>query len=202
MLQADMRSASFRWLPAEIIKKTAHALLITLSLILTSCGSVPFDYPKTPSSAIPLSGEGLLGQTALQWQQQHGENSGFIALPNGIDALGARLRMMEVAASTIDAQYFLLKMDRVGALFTGKMLRAADRGVRVRLLFDDVFTPTADQALSLLNSHRTHRERGSSIADELAVANGTCVQDHRQPRNRRPGSSCPAENRWSNRTDL
>ncbi len=149
-----MKTASFmRSSHAAAAKNATHALLITLSLILAGCGSIPFDYPKTPSSALPVTGEAPLGQTALQWQQQHGENSGFISLPNGIEALGARLRMMEAAESTIDAQYFILKMDRAGALFTGKMLRAADRGVRVRLLIDDIFTPSADQALSLLNSH-------------------------------------------------
>jgi len=194
MLQADMRSASFRWLPAAIIKKTAHALLITLSLILTSCGSVPFDYPKTPSSAIPLSGEGRLGQTALQWQQQHGENSGFIALPNGIDALGARLRMMEVAESSIDAQYFLLKMDRVGTLFTGKMLRAADRGVRVRLLFDDIFTPSADQALSLLNAHRNIEVRSFNPLSRQSFKTWGFLRDFKRANRRMHNKSFTVDN--------
>lgn len=120
---------------------------------LAGCVSVPFDYPKSPSNArIPDSGTEL-GRLHGKWARAHGGDSGFIGLPNGIEALGARLRMMEAAQSTIDAQYFIVKKDRAGALFTGKMLLAADRGVRVRLLIDDIFTPDADELLTLLDSH-------------------------------------------------
>jgi len=122
-------------------------------LTLASCASVPFDYPKTASTALPPSSDTRLGETDAIWEQTHGALSGVIGLPDGIDALGARLRMMELAESTIDAQYFIVKKDRAGALFTGKMLLAADRGVRVRLLVDDIFSPGVDQAFSLLNSH-------------------------------------------------
>ena len=68
-------------------------------------------------------------------------------------ALGARLRLVERADQGIDAQYFLIKGDLAGSLFTGKLLRAADRGVRVRFLVDDIFTTGLDPELSLLNSH-------------------------------------------------
>ena len=60
---------------------------------------------------------------------------------------------MEAAESSIDAQYFIVKKDRAGALFVGKMLRAADRGVRVRLLVDDIFSPGVDHPFALLDSH-------------------------------------------------
>jgi putative cardiolipin synthase len=127
--------------------------LLLLLLVLAGCASVPFDYPKTASSALEPHADAELSQLSGDWAERHGEESGFIGLPNGIEALGARLRMMEAAESTIDAQYFILKKDRAGALFTGKMLLAADRGVRVRLLIDDIFTPDADEVLTLLHSH-------------------------------------------------
>jgi putative cardiolipin synthase len=139
--------------PMRVRNVCWHSLLLAGVLLLCGCVSVPFDYPKTASTALPPNGSTPLGQTAQQWQQEHGELSGFIGLPNGIDALGARLRMIEAAQSTIDAQYFIVKKDRAGALFVGKMLRAADRGVRVRLLVDDIFSPGVDQGFSLLNSH-------------------------------------------------
>ena len=129
-----------------------HALLLLL-LVLAGCTSVPFDYPKTTSSALVPGAGTELGRLRGDWSTRHGGDSGFIGLPNGIEALGARLKMMEAAESTIDAQYFILKKDRAGALFVGKMLLAADRGVRVRLLIDDIFTPDADEVLTLLDSH-------------------------------------------------
>jgi putative cardiolipin synthase len=60
---------------------------------------------------------------------------------------------MEKSQASIDAQYFLIKPDQAGELFLGKLLRAADRGVKVRLLIDDIFTPRMDSVLALLNTH-------------------------------------------------
>ena len=124
-----------------------------LLLGLSACTSVPFDYPKIASHAQPRDPNAPMARATLDWEIEHGDLSGFIGLPDGIDALGARLRMMEAARHSIDAQYFILKKDRAGALFVGNLLLAADRGVQVRLLIDDVFTSGIDRELSLLNSH-------------------------------------------------
>jgi putative cardiolipin synthase len=127
--------------------------VVLLALFLGACTSVPFDYPRTQSEAIPTSTDSYYGTRYQAWEDEHGELSGFLPLIPGIDALGARLLMMERAESSIDAQYFLIKPDQAGKLFLGKLLRAADRGVRVRLLIDDIFTPRMDSDLALMNSH-------------------------------------------------
>lgn len=127
--------------------------LLFLLVLVQACASVPFEYPREPSTAIEATKTTPLGLFAANWSAGNGEQSGFMSLPDGIDALGARLRLIETAQQSIDAQYFILKKDRVGALFTGKLLSAADRGVRVRLLLDDIFSPGLDSPLSLLNSH-------------------------------------------------
>ncbi len=141
-MQATGMRASLRCLPA-----------VLLALFLSACTSVPFDYPRTPSESIPASTDSYYGTLYEEWKDEHGELSGFLPLIPGIDALGARLVMMEKAESSIDAQYFLIKPDQAGELFLGKLLRAADRGVRVRLLIDDIFTPRMDSELALMNSH-------------------------------------------------
>ncbi len=128
-------------------------LLPLFLLLLAGCAAAPFDYPKTVSRVVPASDTTRMGQFYAKWLQQHGEDSGFVGLEKGNDALGARLRLMEAAEKTIDAQYFLLKPDEAGGLFIGKLLRAADRGVRVRLLIDDIFTPVEDSTLALFNHH-------------------------------------------------
>ena len=70
-----------------------------------------------------------------------------------MDALGARLDMIERAEKSIDLQYFLMKDDTAGQVVTNALLRAADRGVRVRFLLDDVFTTSPDRTLLLLSKH-------------------------------------------------
>lgn len=128
--------------------------LIALLLVVTSaCTSVPFDDPKNTSTALPADTVTPLGEIGLRWQEEYGELSGIWPLTDGIGALGARLSLMGKAQSSVDAQYFIVKKDRAGALFVGTILLAADRGVRVRLLIDDIFSPGVDQPLSLLNSH-------------------------------------------------
>ncbi|MEP4149185.1 MAG: phospholipase D family protein [Halioglobus sp.] len=135
-----------------------HALfragsLLLCTLFLAACASVPFDYPRESSQAMPVSNETVLGEFALEWKKEHGSKAGFVGLPLGADALGLRLKMLERAEHSIDAQYFILKKDRAGVLFASGLLAAADRGVRVRLLIDDIFSPGVDEAFSLLASH-------------------------------------------------
>ncbi|MEP0203018.1 MAG: phospholipase D family protein [Halioglobus sp.] len=127
--------------------------LLAVLLLVQACTSVPFDYPREPSTSLAATTDTRLGAFANSWSVQNGQQSGFLSLPDGIGALGARLKLIEAAQQSIDAQYFILKKDRVGALFTGKLLRAADRGVRVRLLIDDIFSPGLDSPLTLLNTH-------------------------------------------------
>ena len=149
----DLRLNSRRphWLAFSWRSKIAVVTL--LGLLATSCASVPFDYPKLESYAVRPSESTRLGESVAASLQARPGKSGFYPLENGLDALGARLRLMERADQTIDAQYFLIKGDLAGSLFTGKLLRAADRGVRVRFLVDDVFTTGLDPELSLLNAH-------------------------------------------------
>ncbi len=130
-----------------------RALLCTAVLTLAACASVPFDYPKTESHAVPPDSTTAMGEAAHNWQEEHGDKAGLLGLSSGVDALGARLRMLELAQNTVDAQYFILKKDRAGQLFSGGLLAAADRGVKVRLLIDDIFSPGVDEAFTILSSH-------------------------------------------------
>ncbi len=132
------------------VRETVLALALTA---LGGCTSVPFDYPRDESHAEPMTADTAIGARTLEWQARHPGESAFFEISEGMDALGVRLALMESAERTIDAQYFLIKGDRAGALFAGKLLRAADRGVRVRLLLDDVFTAGLDAQLSLIDLH-------------------------------------------------
>ncbi len=120
---------------------------------LAGCAAGPMNYPRTYSEVITETEDTSLGRNAADWQANHPDVSGFYPLVNGIDALGARLLLMDEAERTIDAQYFLMKSDMAGALFVGKLLEAADRGVRVRFLLDDIFTSVDDRSLRLLDQH-------------------------------------------------
>ena len=135
-------------------KYKVTAFVVIAMLLLGGCVSVPFDYPRTETTAMEPRDDSYLAAFAREWEEIGDDKSGFYFLDEGNDALGARLRLIEFAEHTIDAQYFLMKSDEAGSLFMGKLLRAADRGVRVRLLLDDIFTTVKDTELALLDRHK------------------------------------------------
>ena len=127
--------------------------ILWLSLLLAACASAPFDYPRNHSEVITDTADTLLGKEVAEWTTAHPGKSGFYPLAAGIDAFGARLALIDRAELTIDAQYFLMKPDSAGRLFATKLLEAADRGVRVRLLLDDIFTTVDDDVFEVINQH-------------------------------------------------
>lgn len=124
------------------------------ALGMAGCASIDFDYPRAASVAITDTGDTALAQKYAAEAAKHGEfESGFYGLPDGISALAARLLFAEQAEKSIDLQYYLIKDDIVGRALLHALLRAADRGVRVRLLLDDVFTSGYDVGMAALDHH-------------------------------------------------
>ena len=131
-----------------------HLCAIATLAVLTGCASVDFDHPKTESHVVTETADTYLAREIAQTVQSQPDGySGFIPLADGIDALAARLLLAERAEKTIDAQYYLLKDGVSGRVFVHALLRAADRGVRVRLLLDDMFTGGYDAGMVGLDSH-------------------------------------------------
>lgn len=125
----------------------------SLVMLLSSCVSVPLDYPKQESVAMTDTSLTQEAIAAREWVGGRDDVNGFYPLSEGFDAFGARLRLMDMAEASIDAQYFLMKPDNAGLVFASGMLNAADRGVRVRFLLDDIFTTVEDADLAVLDAH-------------------------------------------------
>ena len=129
------------------------SVLLVLVGLSGGCATVSFDQPKSHSVAFTDTGDTVLGKSVADWVSLHQGLSGFYPLDQGMDALGVRLRLADRAEKSIDLQYFLMKNDTAGAVITNALLKAADRGVRVRFLIDDVFTTFPDRYFLLLNQH-------------------------------------------------
>ncbi len=130
-----------------------NTCLITVLALLCGCATVEFDYPKPESTAPTDTANTYFGKQLEGLADAHPREAGFYPLSDGIDALAARLLLAERAERTIDAQYYLIKSDITGNAFIHVLLRAADRGVRVRLLVDDIFTGGYDAGMAGLDSH-------------------------------------------------
>jgi putative cardiolipin synthase len=136
-------------------RSTSIVVFFGMIMVLTGCQQIPYDYPREASFAKPPVEDSQISKTLESWNEEGTDHrqSGYQPLGQGIDALGARLRLIEKAEETIDLQYFLAKPDYSGHLVAGKLLEAADRGVRVRFLIDDIFTSVKDEELTVLDQH-------------------------------------------------
>ena len=130
-------------------------LIVLMLALLSGCAALPpgSDFPKTPSSALAYPKETKLGRQYASASLQHEGNSGFRIIPVGADGFLIRMQMINAAERTLDLQYFIFRGDETGRLLTGALLRAADRGVRVRVLIDDGETVAGDDQLKVLEAH-------------------------------------------------
>lgn len=136
-----------------VFRHWSISILLLAAGLMTGCATVSFDKSKSYSSVIIDTNDTYLGKTVADWVEAHDGLSGFYPLTQGMDALGVRLRLAKKAERSIDLQYFLMKTDTAGAVIATALRKAADRGVRVRFLIDDLFTTVSDHIFLLLNQH-------------------------------------------------
>jgi cardiolipin synthase C len=125
-------------------------LAMAIALLLTGCATTRRDVPRPRSEAWPAPAQTALGR-AVQPQLVGAPGlSGFHALDSGVDALSLRAGLADAAEHTLDLQYYSLHEDVTTQLLIFRVLRAADRGVRVRLLVDDLYAVGRDVDLAAL----------------------------------------------------
>lgn len=83
----------------------------------------------------------------------HAKESGIFVLEKGHDALIARAWLADHAQKSIEVQYFIWSSDNIGTLASEALLRAANRGVKVRVIVDDLLVDAPDKVLLALAKH-------------------------------------------------
>ena len=130
------------------------AILVSSALLFSGCATLPPrpDLAHEPALAPAVSGPvAMLGD---RFKRTNGaETSGFHLLIDAREALDARLALIDSATTAIDLQYFIWKGDAVGVLLFDRLLQAADRGVRVRIIVDDIWLGATTKNLAALNAH-------------------------------------------------
>ena len=137
------RRLSARW-PALLA-------LLMLASLLAACGSLPQGGARATSSALAPQDDSPLVRNARQ-SSPDPALSGFRLLPLGSYSLDARLQLIERARHSLDIQYYVLDNDATGRLLLSRLADAARRGVRVRLLVDDLYTTHTDALLRSMNA--------------------------------------------------
>lgn len=151
---AEHRSVSTRG-PTHSANRWLPLLGIGLLSLLAGCASLPpgSDFPKVASHALARPAETQLGRQFEAAAREHGGKSAFRLLSVGVDGFLTREQMINTAERTIDLEYYIFHQDETGQLLTEALLRAADRGVRVRVLIDDGDTLEGDERIAALGAH-------------------------------------------------
>ena len=142
----ESRSLTGRGLP-----RTA---LIWLAEVLTgSATRRRRDYPRTVSTAFGDPASTRLGQFFGPAADEHPGLSGFSLLSHGREAFIVRLALANLAERSLDMQYYSWDGDTTGRIILDSVMKAAQRGVRVRLLVDDPFYKASDSVKAALDAH-------------------------------------------------
>ncbi len=119
-----------------------------LGLALAGCASLPAQAPRPAEVGLESWDDTALGRTATESLRDEPEgNSGFRLLTTAGQALDARLSLIAGAQRSIDLQYHELRVDRTGGAILKALRDAGKRGVRVRILLDDLLTAGQDEVL-------------------------------------------------------
>jgi putative cardiolipin synthase len=138
-----------------LIWPSASPTLWLLAVLLpTGCATtIPTDYERPVSTALAEPEETELGRFFQQEIAAHPGKSGVALVPTGEWGFRARAGLSNQAERTIDAQYYIWENDSAGRILAERILRAADRGVRVRMLIDHITTGKTDFNLARMDQH-------------------------------------------------
>jgi putative cardiolipin synthase len=137
---------------------TLHRPLLTVALVLAlvGCAALPSQVQRPVSNAAApeaVATTTLARIAAESAPSQADGQSGLRLLPDGDQAFDARIALARSAERTIDAQYYLIASDTTGLQFLRELRDAAARGVRVRLLVDDLYAVGQDELFAGLAAH-------------------------------------------------
>jgi cardiolipin synthase C len=127
--------------------------LLLIAAGVTGCSSLPKPNPEWSVRHPLVTTNTAWARTVAPAAAAHPGASGIELLRYGQDALAARLALADTAERSLDMQYYIWKPDASGQLLAEHAVRAADRGVRVRLLLDDVGGSASDEVLLALDNH-------------------------------------------------
>lgn len=128
-------------------------LLTTLLFLLSACNPVPERYTRISSHALKNYHTTDIARSLEKEVKRHPGRSGFEVVRYGREAFTARIAMTDLTEKTLDLQYYLWDPDETGRLLALHTLKAADRGVKVRILLDDIGLQGRDSMIAAMDVH-------------------------------------------------
>ncbi len=163
-------------------------------LLLQACTSIPLTKPSELSKSYVITDvkDTALGQQFSQYQHKAEKDTGILLLDKGEESLLFRAALVEKAEKSIDIQTFIWSPDNVGTLAAERLLRAANRGVRIRVIVDDFPLSVKRKYLQHLDAHPNVEIRiynaladpGASLIKKVGGMLGSWSLKHRRMHNK------------------
>jgi len=131
--------------------KTIFACM--LLVVLTACASIPADFEQVTSHSWQKPEQTPLGEFFGGYAPTDSNLSGVRLLADPKQAFQTRFGAAYLAEKSLDLQYYLWKGDLTGSLLLYRAVEAADRGVHVRILIDDIYHSGRDVTYATIDSH-------------------------------------------------
>ena len=131
------------------------AVLVIFGLVaINAFGRVAQRRHGPPTLSLPVRpGQTALDRAIAPLIDQHPGESGLMLMTSSLAAFRARLETARLAGRSLDLQYYFWKGDLTGQMLIREVAAAAERGVRVRLLLDDINSFGFDPSLLALDNH-------------------------------------------------
>ncbi|ENX31146.1 MULTISPECIES: phospholipase D family protein [Acinetobacter] len=132
-------------------------ILLSCSLVLglPACSTLPKQTEQPSQMAFETdTSQTSLAQIVEPLRDQNIGLTGYRVLYDPLEALAARIQLINKAERSLDLQYYIWDNDRIGALALHAIIQAADRGVKVRLLMDDNNAKKMEGIYLALNQHQ------------------------------------------------
>ncbi len=141
----------------KVARRMLYVILVLLALVVLGWIFADQLMPSAfgpPGHALKVEpGQTPLDRAVERQLATHPGESGAVMVSDGLDAFALRAATARAAGRSIDVQYYIWHDDITGRLLARELWMAAERGVRVRVLLDDLDTSGEDHAMAALDAH-------------------------------------------------
>lgn len=132
---------------------TWRTRVLSFSFALTACAQLHPRPDLSVEQALPIAADTPLDRAIEPIEARHPDQSGFRLVVEGTEAFAVRAQSARRARRSLDIQTYIWHADLTGMFFGNELLKAADRGVKVRVLIDDLDARANNAGLAALSAH-------------------------------------------------
>ena len=139
----------------QLIKNVLKSwiMLVSIVLLLAGCTDSPTRNIRSVTQTFQDYERTTVGNQVVGMELKHPHESGFTIIRYSRPAFTSRIVLTDLAEKSIDLQYYIWEADVTGWILAERLIRAADRGVRVRILVDDINLSGRDESVASMDAH-------------------------------------------------